>query len=65
MRLRIRVMGIVIGAYLLGFGVLAGVVIDRMWFDHRRSEVLERYEQALRHWQAQRMAFEKDAAGRP
>lgn len=65
MTLRIRLMGIVVGAYLLGFGVRAGVVIDRMWFDHRRSEVLERYEQALRQWQAERMAFEKDAAGRP
>lgn len=42
MKLRIAVTRGVVGAYLLSFGMLAGVVIDRMWFDRHRSEVLQR-----------------------
>jgi hypothetical protein len=61
MRLRISVMSVVVGAYLLGFGVLAGVVVDRMLFDQQRSEVLGRYEQALRQWHSYQMTLEKDA----
>jgi hypothetical protein len=61
MRLRISVMGVVVGTYLLGFGVLAGVVVDRMLFDRQRSEVLGRYEQALQQWHSYQMTLEKDA----
>jgi hypothetical protein len=56
---------IVIGAYLLGLGVLAGVMIDRMWFDRQRSAVLQRYDEALRQWHIERMALEKRAMRRP
>jgi len=54
--------GLGLGAYLLGFGVLMGVTIDRMQYDQHRSEVLGRYEQTLREWQTYRMALEKNAA---
>lgn len=51
-----------IGVYLLVVGMLVGITIDRMSYDVQRSEVLGRYEQALREWQAYRMALEKDGA---
>ena len=54
MRPRVTLMGVVVGTYLLGLGVLAGVVIDRMQFDRQRSEVLHRYEEALQQWRAMR-----------
>ncbi len=54
--------GLGLGAYLLGVGMLAGVAIDRMRYDQHRSEVLGRYEQALREWQTYRMALEKNPA---
>ena len=55
------VVGILAGAYLLGVGMLVGVVVDRIRFDRQRSEVLGRYEQALRDWQTYRIALEKSA----
>ena len=61
MRLRITLMRVVVAAYLLGLGVLAGVVIDRMLFDRHRSELLGRYEQALRQWHSYQMTLEKTA----
>ena len=61
---RKAVIGLGLVAYLLGFGILVGVAIDRMQYDRQRSDVLGRYEQTLREWQTYRMALEKDAAGR-
>jgi hypothetical protein len=55
------VLGITLGGYLLGLGTLVGMVIERMRFDGQRSEVLGRYEHALREWQTYRIALEKDA----
>jgi len=55
------VVGILVGAYLLVVGMLAGMVIDRIRFDGQRSEVIGRYEQALRDWQTYRIALEKSA----
>lgn len=55
------VVGILVGAYLLVVGMLAGMVIDRIRFDGQRSEVLGRYEQALRDWQTYRITLEKSA----
>lgn len=55
------VVGILVGACLFVVGMLAGVVVDRIRFDGQRSEVLGRYEQALRDWQAYRIALEKSA----
>jgi hypothetical protein len=57
------VVALLVGAYLLVLGMLVGVVVDRIRFDGRRSEVLGRYEQALRDWQTYRIALEKSAAG--
>jgi hypothetical protein len=53
---------IAIGVYLLGFGMLVGMALDRMRFDVQRTAVLARYEQALGEWKTYRMVFEKDAA---
>ena len=63
MRPSITLMGVVVGTYLLGLGVLAGVVIDRMQFYRQRSEVLRRYKEALQQWHASQMTLDKDAAG--
>jgi hypothetical protein len=57
------VVGILIGAYLLVVGVLAGVAMDRMLWDRERSDVLDRYDQALREWKTYRIALEKSAEG--
>ena len=50
---------VTVGLYLLGLGMLLGVVIDRMQFGRHRSEMLSRYEEALRQWQAYQMTLEK------
>ena len=55
------VVGIGLGAYLVGLGVLSGMVIERMRFDVKRAEVIGRYEQALHDWQMYRIALEKSA----
>lgn len=55
------VVGIGLGAYLVGLGVLSGMVIERMWFDAKRAEVIGHYQQALRDWQMYRIALEKSA----
>lgn len=57
------VVGILCGVYLLGMGMLVGVAVDRMRFDRQRSDVLGRYEQALREWHTYRMTLEKAAGG--
>jgi hypothetical protein len=57
------VLGILLGGYLLGVGVLTGMVLDRMRFDQQRSDVLGRYEQALREWHSYRIALEKGNEG--
>ena len=53
---------IAVSVYLLGFGMLVGMALDRMRFDGQRTAVLSRYEQTLREWKTYRMAFEKDTA---
>ena len=59
MKLRMTVMSVLVGAYLVCFGVLAGIVVDRMLFDKQRSQVLGRYERALRDWHSYQMMLEK------
>ena len=48
-----------LGLYLVGFGMLAGVAVERMRFDHKRADVLDRYDEALREWHAFRMELER------
>jgi hypothetical protein len=55
------VVGVGLGAYLIGFRILSGMVIERIRFDAKRAEVLGRYQQALREWQTYRIALERDA----
>ncbi len=55
--------GVSLGAYLVGFGVLTGMAVDRMLFDRQRSEVLVRYDRAVTDLNAHRMALEKLAEG--
>ena len=59
MELRITLMSVLVGAYLVCFGLLTGVVIDRMLFDKHRSQVLGAYERALRDWHSYQMMLEK------
>ncbi len=59
---RAKVIGIGLGLYLLGFGMLAGATVERMRFDHKRSQMLVRYEQAIRQWHAFRIELEKGVA---
>jgi hypothetical protein len=48
-----------VGLYLVGFGMLAGVAVERMRFDHKRADMVARYDEALREWHALRMELEK------
>jgi hypothetical protein len=59
---RTTLIGIGLGLYLLGFGMLAGATVERMRFDHKRSQMLERYDRALREWHAFRIELEKTVA---
>jgi len=54
-----------LGLYLVGFGMLAGVAIERMRWDHERAEALARYDEALREWHAFRIALERGADQQP
>lgn len=54
--------GIGLGLYLIGFGALAGVAVERMRFDHRRAETLARYDEAVRQWHAFRIELERAIA---
>ena len=54
-----------LGLYLVGFGMLAGITVERMRFDHRRADVLARYDEALREWHAFRIELEQTVERRP
>lgn len=41
---------------------LVGVLVERLRFDSQRTDMLQRYEQALRHHQEQLMQSEKRSA---
>jgi hypothetical protein len=56
---RKALIGIGLGLYLVGFGMLTGVAVERMRFDHKRADVLDRYDEALREWHAFRMELER------
>lgn len=62
---RNTLLGIGLGLYLIGFGMLAGVAVERMRLDHRRGDVLARYDEALREWHAFRMELERAVDRRP
>ena len=59
---RMTLIAIGLALYLLGFGMLAGATVERMRFDHKRSQILARYDEALREWHAFRMELEKTVA---
>jgi hypothetical protein len=59
---RMTLIAIGLALYLLGFGMLAGATVERMRFDHRRSQILARYDEALREWHAFRIELEKTVA---
>lgn len=60
METRKALIGIGLGLYLLGFGMLTGAVVERMFFDHKRANLLARYDEALREWHAFRMELERN-----
>src|SRR5215475_12619143 len=57
---RQAVLGIGIGLYLLSLGWLAGTLVERIRFDHRRAPVLARYDALLRGRQATLMTIERE-----
>ena len=59
---RRALIGLGLGLYLVGFGMLVGVAVERMRFDHKRAAVLDRYEEALREWHAFKISLEKNVA---
>jgi len=59
---RTTLIGIGLALYLLGFGMLLGVVVERMRFDHERARVLARYDEAVRQWHAFRIELERSIA---
>ncbi len=59
---RMTLIGIGLALYLLGFGMLAGATVERMRFDHKRSQILARYDEALREWHAFRIELERPVA---
>jgi hypothetical protein len=63
MKTRRIVLAFGVGAYLVSFGMLTGMVVERMRFDRQRSEVLARYERAVTDLNAHRIALEKLAGG--
>ena len=56
---RNTLVGVGLGLYLVGFGVLAGITVERMRFDHKRADVLAHYDEALREWHAFRIELER------
>jgi hypothetical protein len=64
MKAQITPWQVMVGAYLIGFGVLTGLMIDHLVFDRHRSAVLQRYEHALAQWHAQHMLIEQAAQHR-
>lgn len=52
-------LGIVLGLYLTGNGMLLGMLVERVHFDRQRTALLARYDQALRDWNAFRMMAEE------
>ena len=61
MKVQITPWQVMVGAYLVGFGMLAGLAIDHMLFDRQRSAVLRQYNHALKQWHSQHMLIEKAA----
>ena len=59
MQVQLTPVRVMVGAYLVGFGMLAGIAIDHLLYDRQRSVVLRRYEHALAQWHAQHMLIEK------
>lgn len=57
-------LGICIGLYLLVLGGLAGTLVERIRFDHRRDAALARYDALLRARNEGLMAIERDVAQR-
>jgi hypothetical protein len=62
---RKALVGIGLALYLVGFGMLAGVAVERMRFDHRRADMLARYDEALREWHTFRIELERAADRHP
>lgn len=59
---RRTLIGLGLGLYLTGFGMLAGVTVERMRFDHKRAKTLARYDEAARQWHAFRIELERAIA---
>jgi len=56
---RQAVFGFALGMCLVGFGMLAGVAVERIRFDHKRAGILARYDEAVHEWRAFRLELER------
>lgn len=54
------ILGVLTGVYVIGLGVLGGIVSERFRFDDVRTNVLRRLEQATHRARAHAMAWEKE-----
>jgi hypothetical protein len=50
--------GAALGLYLVVLGALMGAAVERIRFDRQRSQVLARYDQAVRAWHTHLMTLE-------
>ncbi|HET7875426.1 MAG TPA: hypothetical protein VFN71_07855 [Methylomirabilota bacterium] len=50
-----------VGLYLIGFGIVTGVLIDRARYDARREAVPPRDDESVQQWHAIEAAAEKEA----
>ena len=60
----LRVLKRLVLAVALVVAFFAGVLVERLRFDSQRTDVLRRYDQALRQHQEQLMRSEKSSARR-
>ena len=51
--------------YLLGMAFACGMLTERIWFDQRRTAVLDRYNDTIREWHQSRMLAERQAMTYP
>jgi hypothetical protein len=57
---RLTVLGVLTGLYLVGLGVLGGIVSERLRFDAVRTRIVSQLEEAIRRAHAHAMAREHD-----
>jgi hypothetical protein len=55
---RRRILGLILGLYLVAMGFVLGVVVERWRFDEARRAVLDRYNEVVRQVRSHQMKIE-------